>query len=85
MRPRGRLVALLALVAAAVAAVAVLSSGGGDKPRSAARRSAASQPAAPHAGGNAQRRVRGPHDRPVPILMYHVIASPKPGAPYPEL
>jgi peptidoglycan/xylan/chitin deacetylase (PgdA/CDA1 family) len=28
---------------------------------------------------------RGPHDAPVPILMYHVIASPPPGTPYPQL
>jgi peptidoglycan/xylan/chitin deacetylase (PgdA/CDA1 family) len=30
------------------------------------------------------RRVKGPHDRPVPILMYHVVAAPF-GARYPEL
>jgi peptidoglycan/xylan/chitin deacetylase (PgdA/CDA1 family) len=28
---------------------------------------------------------RGPHDAPVPILMYHVIATPKPGTPDGEL
>ena len=28
---------------------------------------------------------RGPHDAPVPILMYHVVASPPAGTPYPEL
>jgi peptidoglycan/xylan/chitin deacetylase (PgdA/CDA1 family) len=28
---------------------------------------------------------RGPHDAPVPILMYHVIAPPPTGAPYPGL
>ena len=27
----------------------------------------------------------GPHDAPVPILMYHVLAPPPPGAPYPAL
>jgi peptidoglycan/xylan/chitin deacetylase (PgdA/CDA1 family) len=27
----------------------------------------------------------GPHDSPVPILMYHVIAPPLPNAPYPDL
>jgi peptidoglycan/xylan/chitin deacetylase (PgdA/CDA1 family) len=27
----------------------------------------------------------GPHDAPVPILMYHVIAPPLAGAPYPDL
>lgn len=30
-------------------------------------------------------RVSGPHDRPVPILMYHVIKAPPLGTPYPEL
>jgi peptidoglycan/xylan/chitin deacetylase (PgdA/CDA1 family) len=30
-------------------------------------------------------RPKGPHNAPVPILMYHVIAEPPPGAPYPEL
>jgi peptidoglycan/xylan/chitin deacetylase (PgdA/CDA1 family) len=29
--------------------------------------------------------VQGPHDRPVPILMYHVIAEPIANAPYPDL
>ena len=27
----------------------------------------------------------GPHDAPVPILMYHVLAPPLPNAPYPDL
>jgi len=27
----------------------------------------------------------GPHDAPVPILMYHVLAPPLPSAPYPDL
>jgi peptidoglycan/xylan/chitin deacetylase (PgdA/CDA1 family) len=31
------------------------------------------------------RIVHGPHHDPVPILMYHVISSPQPGAPYPGL
>jgi peptidoglycan/xylan/chitin deacetylase (PgdA/CDA1 family) len=31
------------------------------------------------------RRVRGPHDRPVPILMYHVVESPPASAVYPQL
>jgi peptidoglycan/xylan/chitin deacetylase (PgdA/CDA1 family) len=29
--------------------------------------------------------VHGPHDSPVPILMYHVLAAPTAGAAYPEL
>jgi peptidoglycan/xylan/chitin deacetylase (PgdA/CDA1 family) len=32
-----------------------------------------------------QRHVKGPHRRPVPILMYHVVAAPPRNAPYPEL
>jgi peptidoglycan/xylan/chitin deacetylase (PgdA/CDA1 family) len=30
-------------------------------------------------------RVRGPHNRPVPILMYHVLGVPAPSQPYPDL
>jgi peptidoglycan/xylan/chitin deacetylase (PgdA/CDA1 family) len=30
-------------------------------------------------------RVVDPHNRPVPILMYHVVGSPPPGAPFPDL
>ncbi len=30
-------------------------------------------------------RVRGPHNAPVPILMYHVLGVPRPAEPYPEL
>ena len=31
------------------------------------------------------QRPKGPHDAPVPILMYHVLANPPANAPYPEL
>jgi peptidoglycan/xylan/chitin deacetylase (PgdA/CDA1 family) len=31
------------------------------------------------------RVVHGPHDAPVPILMYHVVTAPPPGSAYPEL
>jgi peptidoglycan/xylan/chitin deacetylase (PgdA/CDA1 family) len=31
------------------------------------------------------RRPKGPHDAPVPILMYHVLATPPPNAPFPQL
>jgi peptidoglycan/xylan/chitin deacetylase (PgdA/CDA1 family) len=30
-------------------------------------------------------RVRGPHNHPVPILMYHVLGVPAPSQPYPQL
>jgi peptidoglycan/xylan/chitin deacetylase (PgdA/CDA1 family) len=32
-----------------------------------------------------RRKREGSHDAPVPILMYHVIAPPPAGAPYPDL
>src|SRR3954447_13891864 len=46
---------------------------------------AAASPAPQAKHHDVVRRVHGPHDRPVPILMYHVISAPKPGAPFPEL
>lgn len=82
-----RVLVVLSLVAAAVGAVVIVAvSGTGDSGGSRGSRVAAAgrahrvarRPAPP-------RRVRGRHDRPVPILMYHVISSPKPGAPYPAL
>jgi peptidoglycan/xylan/chitin deacetylase (PgdA/CDA1 family) len=42
----------------------------------------------PHAAHHAKpkpRLVSGPHDSPVPILMYHVLAAPPAGTPYPQL
>jgi peptidoglycan/xylan/chitin deacetylase (PgdA/CDA1 family) len=69
-------------IAALAAAVVVLTSpDDGASPRgspAAAERPAAHRPPPP-------RIVHGPHHRPVPILMYHVIDSPEPGAPYPDL
>src|SRR5262249_60888043 len=38
------------------------------------------RPAAP-----ARPRVVHPHNRPVPILMYHVVGTAPPGAPFPSL
>ncbi len=91
---RRRLAAgLIAAVAAIVAAIVVLAlSSGASSPSS---RSAAVAPRA-HAAG-AQRRTASatsassggpagpPGTDPVPILMYHVIAAPPPGAPFPGL
>jgi peptidoglycan/xylan/chitin deacetylase (PgdA/CDA1 family) len=72
------------IAVAIAAAVAVLSSGGGDaKPASTAAKGAkhvAPPPAKPR-----PKIVSGPHDSRVPILMYHVVSSPQPGAPYPDL
>jgi peptidoglycan/xylan/chitin deacetylase (PgdA/CDA1 family) len=40
----------------------------------------------PHGAAPKPRpRVVSPHNEPVPILMYHVIGSPPPGAPFPSL
>jgi peptidoglycan/xylan/chitin deacetylase (PgdA/CDA1 family) len=83
------LLAPLALVVAAVVAVVVVTGqGGGDraasKPASGKRTSGGkTQPAAPAKA--APRIVSGPHRAAVPILMYHVISAPQPGAPYPDL
>ena len=80
-----RALALLALVVAigAVAGIILAHGNGGSSPaRHVATASTTRRPAGSHP---APRRVHGPHDSPVPILMYHVISAPKPGAPYPEL
>jgi peptidoglycan/xylan/chitin deacetylase (PgdA/CDA1 family) len=39
----------------------------------------------PASGAPARSSTRTPRSTPVPILMYHVIADPRPGAPYPQL
>src|SRR3954447_13125151 len=80
-RTRTTVVALLALfLCAGVALTVVLTNGQGP----AARRS--STRARPKRRRPRQPSVvRGRHDRPVPILMYHVISAPQPGAPSPEL
>lgn len=94
---RRRLVALGGLLAAVVAIVlAVVSALGSgsisDEPAasrdtapaapSAARTTTATTPAP--AGPSRDMGEPGP-PRPVPILMYHVISDPPPGAPYPDL
>jgi peptidoglycan/xylan/chitin deacetylase (PgdA/CDA1 family) len=77
-----RFLVLAALAVAAVAVVLTLTSSKAGGPR--APRSAAVPPP-PKRHHARLRKVHGPHDRPVPILMYHVIAVAKPGVPYPEL
>jgi peptidoglycan/xylan/chitin deacetylase (PgdA/CDA1 family) len=81
-----RLAVLILLVAAGCAVALVATSGGG--------RTAGGHSGAAPAGAVARARrpppqrpriVKGPHRDAVPILMYHVISSPKQGAPYPEL
>jgi peptidoglycan/xylan/chitin deacetylase (PgdA/CDA1 family) len=89
---RRRLVAgLIAAAVAAVIAIVVLASGSSGSPRRAlpVARAAPAEPADRHAGTRTSTgtRVRTgpPGTQPVPILMYHVIAAPPPGAPFPGL
>jgi peptidoglycan/xylan/chitin deacetylase (PgdA/CDA1 family) len=88
-----RVVPLLSLIAAAVA-VALLITGGGSRGHAHAQSRGhphAQPPSTPNGASKRNPRparpriVHGPHRAPVPILMYHVISSPQPGAPYPEL
>jgi peptidoglycan/xylan/chitin deacetylase (PgdA/CDA1 family) len=75
-------VAALAVIAVVVAvAVVVATNGSGSGTHQASRAARPHAPAKPPP----PRIVHGPHHDPVPILMYHVIARPQPGAPYPEL
>jgi peptidoglycan/xylan/chitin deacetylase (PgdA/CDA1 family) len=83
---RRRLAALAALLAlfggaAAAALVATGSSGGG----AGTTTTAASRPTAHKKQKPKPRIVQGPHNSPVPILMYHVLGNPPPGTPFSEL
>jgi peptidoglycan/xylan/chitin deacetylase (PgdA/CDA1 family) len=92
-RRRRQAVGLLAAVSAA-AAVIVLLAGRGSTPKPAGRATRSSHsatgPRRPHAGrtptaASASTTSGPPGKEPVPILMYHVIAAPPPGAPFPGL
>lgn len=79
-----RAVAALALLVAAIATVLVLA------PRSRHPAAAAKPPASHHAAAATRSHVRmvsgaKARRRAVPILMYHVLGTPPPGAPYPQL
>jgi peptidoglycan/xylan/chitin deacetylase (PgdA/CDA1 family) len=92
---RTRVVAVgaVALVAVIVVVIAISSSGGsGSKPPAPAQRSAKASPRSHPAkpGSHPSSTVSGtatgkPGTTPVPVLMYHVIAPPPPGAPFPGL
>jgi peptidoglycan/xylan/chitin deacetylase (PgdA/CDA1 family) len=84
-----------ALALAALAIVVVLLSGGGgersgERPHQTAGRRAAPQASSKTVAGadvtpQSTKKVAGAHDRPVPILMYHVTKAPPAGTPFPEL
>src|SRR3954462_5966590 len=83
-RPAMRFLVPLVLGVAIVAAVLVMTSGSGDGGGPAKQASAQRGDAKP-APKPKPRIVSGPHDGPVPILMYHVVSAPQPAAPYPDL
>jgi peptidoglycan/xylan/chitin deacetylase (PgdA/CDA1 family) len=91
VRRRRRLAAVAAVALAALAVALLAVSGGGDgarpRPRSAsgARAKTNAVSSAPGAGHTAGAVTGPPGTTPVPILMYHVIAAPPPGAPFPGL
>src|SRR5689334_13605305 len=91
---------IAAFVAVLVAVIAALGSGGNAGDPLAVDRPAATRPAEHDAatttattGTTTTVAVAGPARdmgspgpaRPVPILMYHVVSDPPPGAPYPDL
>ena len=83
---RRRLLALAGLIAfvgggTAAVLVATGSSGGGSGTSTAA----VTRPAKHKKAKPKPRIVQGPHDSPVPVLMYHVLGNPSAGTPYPEL
>jgi peptidoglycan/xylan/chitin deacetylase (PgdA/CDA1 family) len=93
---RRRLVAVGLLAAVAVATVAIVlavgGSGGSSTPTTPASDAASTHASAVHRSGSgagtpaaAHASTGPPGTSPVPILMYHVIAAPPPGAPFPGL
>jgi peptidoglycan/xylan/chitin deacetylase (PgdA/CDA1 family) len=76
-----RLTPLLLLIVAGVT-VALVVTGKGGRGHARAQPASTTKSKAPPAK---PRIVHGPHRDPVPILMYHVVSAPRPGAPYPEL
>src|SRR3954452_24641087 len=89
-RPAMRFLLPLVLVVAIAAAIAVVTSGssdGGGAGKPAKSKETGAKGAAKPASNPKPKPqiVSGPHDGPVPILMYHVGSAPQPGAPYPDL
>ena len=94
VRRRRQAAALIAAIIAAAAVVVVLVSRSGGASQATARDASAARTAASpvrqdagRSTGTATGNPLGgrPGSEPVPILMYHVIAPPPPGAPFPGL
>jgi peptidoglycan/xylan/chitin deacetylase (PgdA/CDA1 family) len=91
-RRRLQVVGVIVLVVAAVAIVLATRPGGASNPAGRQKVSADSSARAQRSAPSGQRQSTGalqaggrPGTAPVPILMYHVIAAPPPGAPFPGL
>lgn len=86
---RRRLGAAGALVAVAVVAIAIVAAGGGGKTARHPVKAAAGRRGSHRPSGKARNSTPQPgwqpHTGPVPILEYHVLGEPPPGASYPEL
>jgi peptidoglycan/xylan/chitin deacetylase (PgdA/CDA1 family) len=88
IRRRRMVAGLIAAVVVAAIAIVVLASGSGGSPRRAVpvvHSASADRHAGTRASTSARTRTGPPGTRPVPVLMYHVIAAPPPGAPFPGL
>jgi len=91
LRRRRRLAAAaLLLVAVGISAALIVASGGSERtssriPGTGASRSDRGAPKPGPVRNATPQPDWGPHTGPVPILEYHVLGSPGPGVPYPEL
>jgi len=88
VRRRRRSAGLLALTVVALAAVLVAARSGGSSQETRGAQAPGARPGpapAPTAGASARAATGRPGTEPVPILMYHVIAAPPAGAPFPGL
>lgn len=86
----------IAAIAIVILAIAVIAMGGNDSApteetaaatdKSATKTTPASKSqSAPQVTPQSTEKVSGPHDDPVPILMYHVTKTAPAGTPYPDL
>lgn len=87
MSARGRLAAVAVLVCVAFATFLTGCGGdsGGGSSSSTERTTKTTKAHKKHRASTAPAPLTGSYTGPVPILMYHVVTAPKPGAPFPEL
>jgi peptidoglycan/xylan/chitin deacetylase (PgdA/CDA1 family) len=88
IRRRRMAAGMIVAATVAVIAIVVLASGSSGSPRAAipvAHAGSANRHAGTRPSTSAAARTGPPGTQPLPILMYHVIAAPPPGAPFPGL